>query len=42
LEPSWDYLPEVDQRFDIRDGILYPTSYHEEKERTELRIAPIK
>jgi len=42
LEPSWDYLPAVNNRFDIRDGILYATSYNEERERTELRIRPIK
>jgi len=42
LEPTWDYLPEVDHRFDIHGGILYTTSYNEEKERMELRIASLK
>jgi hypothetical protein len=42
LEPSWGYPPSVNNHFDIRGGILYTTSYNEEKERMELRIAPIK
>lgn len=42
LEPTWDYLVEVNNQFDIRNGILYTISYNEEKERVELRIATIK
>ena len=42
LEPTWDYLVEVDKRFDIRNGILYSLTYNEDKEQVELRIAPIK
>jgi len=41
-EPTWGYLPGIDNRFDIRGGKLYFVDYNEAAERYELEVTPLK
>jgi hypothetical protein len=41
-EPTWGYLPGINDRFDIRAGKLYYAGFNEEAERYELQVTALK